>query len=262
MNEPVAPRNRYTGPDSAAVAPPLPEGRRCLFLDVDGTLVNFAATPGEVRVDAGLIDLLGSLVQKLQGAVALVSGRPIADLDRMFGPLLLPAAGIHGLERRDFSGTMHRNAPPAEALAPLRETLQALVAGRSGLMLEDKQAALAVHFRLAPRDEALVRQAVADGMGLLAPGFQLLEGDKVFEIKPSSHTKGSAVDAFMQEAPFAGRKPLFFGDDHTDRDGFLAVERHGGWAAAVGDKLAARWRLRDPAAMREWLTAFAGAQGA
>lgn len=256
MKKSVGP-GRDSGPGDAApqALPPLP-AESCLFLDVDGTLVDFAATPHEVRIDSCLIGLLEAATHKLGGALALISGRPIADLDRLFSPLVLPAAGVHGLERRDARGMTQCTETRSELLASARAQLQALVAGCHGLVLEDKQAALAVHFRGSPQCEEKVRLVLASVMVPLADDFELLEGNQVIEVKPSSRNKSTAVDAFMQEAPFAGRTPVFIGDDRTDRDGFAAVQRHGGLAVAVGERVQAPWRLPHPAAVREWLASF------
>jgi trehalose 6-phosphate phosphatase len=245
----------------AAPTPALPSVESCVFLDVDGTLIDFAATPGEARVDSELCDLLCATMLKLGGAFGLVSGRPIIDLDRLFHSQIFPVAGMHGLERRDAQGVLHNSLASPDALATVRLKLQHLVAASRGLVLEDKHFALAVHFRSVPQSEQIVRILVADIVGSLGPEFELLEGDKVIEIKPSSHNKATAIEAFMREAPFLGRKPIFVGDDHTDRDGFAAVERHGGIAIAVGDRVEAHWRLPDPAAVRAWLASFVSADG-
>ena len=244
------------GRRSTASPVPVPDSDACLFLDVDGTLLDFALTPDRVGVDAELISLLRSTAERTQGALALVSGRTIDDLDRLFAPLRLPAAGVHGFERRDAGGTLHRPALESKHLQAARAELAQLVAAHAGLLLEDKHSALAVHYRRAPQLEALVRRELAELRTALLPDFELLAGDAVLEIKPGSHSKASAVEAFLREAPFAGRLPVFIGDDITDRDGFDAVCRHGGLAIAVGDRVSAQWQLPDPAAVRAWLKAF------
>jgi trehalose 6-phosphate phosphatase len=241
-------------------AAPVPLVAACLFLDLDGTVIDFAATPDEVQVDEQLIALLARVQQAVGGALAMVSGRSIASLDRLFHPLRLPAAGVHGFERRDAGGALHRQTPVDEPMSEARTALKRFVAAHEGLLLEDKDAALAVHFRRAPKLEELVRATVSKLPILQNPEFELLEGDAVLEIKPAANSKATAIEAFMREAPFAGRIPVFIGDDLTDCDGFTAIRRHGGVAIAVGDRITAQWRLSDPLAVREWLRSFIAAQ--
>jgi trehalose 6-phosphate phosphatase len=237
--------------------PPLPAGPACLFLDVDGTLVDFALRPEGVAIDAGLIELLRAASKRTQGAMALVSGRPIAQLDRLFAPLRLPAAGVHGDERRDADGATHYVADEDERLRPAKAALRALVSAWEGLIFEDKRSALALHYRQSPqfRDEA--RKTMAQLAEGLVPDYELLDGNNVFELKPRSFNKAMAIEAFLTESPFRGRTPVFLGDDTTDIDGFAAVERRGGLAIAVGERVSAAWRLADPHAVRAWLQEFA-----
>lgn len=236
--------------------PPLPAGSACLFLDVDGTLVDFALRPEGVAIDEDLIELLRTAVRRTHGAVALVSGRPIAQLDRLFAPLCLPAAGVHGDERRDADGAIHYIADEDERLRPARAALRALVSAWEGLIFEDKRSALALHYRQSPqfRDEA--RKTMAQLAEGLLPDYELLDGNNVLELKPRTFSKAMAIEAFLAESPFHGRIPVFLGDDATDVDGFAAVERHGGVAIAVGERVSATWRLADPQAVRAWLHAF------
>jgi len=248
-------------PDDTPEPGLFPGVRICLFLDFDGTLVEFADQPHAVRPDAQLLPLLSSLQIGLGGAVALISGRRIDELDALLHPLRLPAAGLHGLERRDAQGRLRLEARPAgvSALGTLRPHLLALVAEHVGLLLEDKGAALAIHYRRAPQLGARVRQAVAALLASLAPQLEMLEGAMVLEIKPRSFDKASAIESFLGEAPFAGRMPVFIGDDLTDCDGFGAVRRHGGMTIAVGSRVTAQWQLPDPAAVRAWLARLADA---
>jgi len=245
--------------EAAAVgAVPLPASAWCLFLDVDGTLLDLAATPGAVVADASLLALLERLRRAAGDALALVSGRTIVDLDRLFTPLRLPAAGIHGCERRDARGVSEVAPVVLEQLEPLRAGLTALAARHPGLLLEDKGAALALHFLQVPQLERELRAQVAMLAAPLVPEFALLDGHAVIEIKPAIHTKDSAVTAFMGEAPFIGRTPIFIGDDHTDYGGFEAVRRAGGMAIAVGPRVRSEWWLPGPAAVRRWLVQLAG----
>ena len=240
--------------DAAAVhAVPLPESPWCLFLDVDGTLLELASSPSEVIVDQGLIELLDRLRRAADGALALVSGRTLADLDGLFGNLDLPLAGLHGCERRDARGRLHVADIAREQLAELRAGLERLVARQPGLMLEDKGAGLALHFQQAAKHERELRAEVALLAAPLVPKFSLLDGHAVIEVKPAAHSKDSAVTEFMAEEPFRGRTPIFIGDDQTDYGGFAAVRRFKGLAIAVGSRVTSEWWLPGPRAVRHWL---------
>lgn len=231
-----------------------------LFLDVDGTLLEIAGSPDAVRVEAGLQDVLGRLCRRLAGAVALVSGRRIADLDRLFSLPDLPAAGLHGLERRRGDGRLVRGATEGLPVA-MRRRLDHLAAAHPGMLIEDKGAAVAVHYRGAPGAEAAARHVVAALMAEDAGEFALLDGKMVLEIRRRGGHKGDAVAAFMAEPPFAGRRPVFVGDDVTDEDGFEVVNRLSGWSVRVGDGggTHARFRLPDVGAVIAWLETLAGA---
>lgn len=245
--------------DVAAVhAVPRPDGPWCLFLDVDGTLLELADHPRAVALDANLMPLLERLRARAGGALALVSGRTIADLDRLFGRDDFPVAGLHGCERRDFRGAMHIAPVALEQLADLRAALERLATRHPGLLLEDKGAGLALHFLKAPHLEHELRAEVALLAAPLVPVFSLLDGHAVIEVKPTAHTKESAVSIFMGEEPFAGRLPIFIGDDLTDYGGFAAVRRYGGLAIAVGPRVQSEWWLPGPAAVRRWLEQLAG----
>jgi trehalose 6-phosphate phosphatase len=244
--------------EAAAVhAVPLPETDWCLFLDVDGTLLELASAPGAVVVEPWLLPLLVRLQAAAGGALALVSGRTVADLDRLFGALHLPTAGLHGCERRDANGTLHVADVAHQQLEGARAGLRALAGRHAGLMFEDKGAGLALHFHGARALEHQLRAEVAVLAAPLVPEYALLDGHAVIEIKPALHTKGSAVTAYMNEAPFAGRRPIFIGDDQTDYDGFSAVRRQGGMAIAVGPRVISEWRLPGPKAVRHWLEQLA-----
>ena len=244
--------------EAAAVrAVPLPTTAWCLFLDVDGTLLELAEHPGAVSVHPELMPLLERLRAAANGAVALVSGRTIADLDRLFGTLRLPLAGMHGCERRDAQGNLHVAPVALEQLADVREGLKRLVARHPGLLLEDKGAGLALHFLQAPELGHELRAEVALLAAPLVPRFALLDGHAVIEVKPAAHTKDSAVTAFMEEEPFRGRQPIFIGDDQTDYGGFEAVRRFDGLAIAVGPRVKAEWWLPDPPSVHQWLVQLA-----
>jgi trehalose 6-phosphate phosphatase len=225
-----------------------------LFLDVDGTLIDIAPAPDAVAVSSELPELLVQLSHRFQGSVALVSGRTIADIDALFRPFRFPAAGIHGVERRDAQGAMHVSGLRPEDLEPARTELRRFVAQHPGLLLEDKGRALALHFRQAPQLADEARQIIERLLPQLPEQVHTQPGHYVLEIKSDSVTKGAAVARFMQEPPFAGRVPVFVGDDVTDRDGFAYVETVGGQAVMVGPQpQAQRGWLPNPAAVREWL---------
>jgi trehalose 6-phosphate phosphatase len=234
-----------------------------LFLDVDGTLLHFADTPDAVEVGEHLHRALERLAPLLGGALALISGRRIADLDRLFAPLVLPIAGLHGLERRDAGGTLHRLADEA-GLDELRGPLAEFAAAHPGVLLEDKGQALALHYRRAPAAEGAARQLVERLAADRLDRLRVLDGKMVLEIKPRLANKGAAIGGFMGEAPFAGRRPVFAGDDVTDEDGFAVVNGLGGASIRVGDEgpSEAVYRLEDVQAVMEWLEALPGMLGA
>jgi trehalose 6-phosphate phosphatase len=222
-----------------------------LFLDFDGTLVAIAETPEAIEVPSALVPLLSDLSDLLDGALAVVSGRQIDVLDRFLAPLRLPAAGEHGVQRRDAEGRMQEQRAPDLTL--VLDTANELARVYEGLLVERKHAAIALHYRLAPQLEAVCRDAllrVIDGQ----PQLELLHGKFVFEVKPAGVNKGIAIDAFLREAPFAGRMPVFAGDDTTDESGFAIVQPRGGVAIKVGSGPSlALHRLDSPRAVFEWL---------
>jgi trehalose 6-phosphate phosphatase len=220
-----------------------------LFLDFDGTLVDIAPDPGAVVVPSGLVPMLQALQDFLGGAVAVVSGRPIGEIDRFLHPLQLPVAGVHGAERRSAGGGVDRLPP--QPLQEVERVANELVARDGRLVIENKARSLALHYRQAPEMEA----ACIEGMEAAvdrSPGLVLLRGKMVVEAKPGAASKGSAIEAFLREAPFEGRVPVFVGDDVTDEAGFAAVQRLGGLGVKVGDGPTVAWqRLADPGALRQ-----------
>ena len=229
----------------------------CLFLDVDGTLLELTDTPWGAVADQELKTLLGEVAERLGGALALVSGRSIGYLDALFAPLRLPAAGLHGVERRKASGVIQGASYVDAQLNAARTALAGFVDAHPGTCLEDKDRSLAVHYRLAPQHEASVRQTVAAIAKPMGTNYHIQGGDKVLEIKPYGFTKGTAVKEFMHEPPFSGRTPVFVGDDLTDEGGFRAVEVFGGISIAVGDRIKGQWRFENPLGVRRWLETIA-----
>ncbi len=229
-----------------------PDG--ALFLDFDGTLVEIAAAPDQVVVPVGLIEVLARLAEQRGGALAVVSGRRIGDLDRFLAPLALPAAGLHGLERRRADGTIERSAAP-RWIGRLAPELDAFARRHPGVRVENKQLSIAVHYRAAPEAATAVRQFVDACAAALEHQATVQLGKMVVEIRPAGRDKGAAIEAFMREAPFHGRTPVFLGDDLTDEHGFEAVNRLGGVSIRVGAPVesAAAWALPSVEAARAWL---------
>lgn len=238
-----------------ATRSPLLDRHAALFLDIDGTLLDIAPTPAEVRVPDGLGPALQRARDLLGGALALISGRAIADIDRLFAPLRLVAAGKHGAELRPdpVAAPLQLEAPAIDGA--MRQAVAEIARADPGIILEDKGAAIALHYRRAPQvgDELgrKLRQVLAaDGNRLC-----LQPGRMVWEIKSCNCSKATAVRALMAQAPFSGRRPVFVGDDASDEDGFVEVERCGGQALAVaGEHSSGREAaFADPAAVRRWL---------
>jgi trehalose 6-phosphate phosphatase len=240
-----------------------PEARLewAFFLDVDGTLIGLADTPNAVRVDPPLLDLIGSLHRHSGGALALISGRMIADLQERLGLRQLPMAGLHGLERRDSAGRLWIHAAPPATKSSIKEALAPILARHPGLLLEDKGLTLALHYRLAPAMAGYVHRVMARFASAAGQGLELQRGKYVVEIKPAGIDKGSAIAEYLAEFPFKGRRPVFMGDDLNDERGFAEVNRHDGISIKVGEgPSCARFRLPDVAAVHAWLgTALKGA---
>lgn len=242
-------------------APELPkrgESWAC-FLDVDGTLLELAETPDDVTVPPALVARLDRLHTLLGGALALVSGRPLGDIDRLFAPLRLPAAGVHGAELRLDDGSVRHVAFDPERLDPVREAFDRFVGQHGGTLAEDKRCSVTLHFRQRPDLAAEVHQLGATLIARLGDELHLLEGKMVLEIRGGAATKGTAVEAFLREIPFAGRRPVYLGDDRTDEDAFRVVRAAGGVSVVVGtpESTAATSRLADVAAVHRWLDALA-----
>lgn len=234
--------------------PPLPRCDWAYFFDIDGTLVDFADTPTAVEVSDDVRRLLERLYECAGGAVALMSGRPIFEIDRLFPNVRMPVAGQHGVERRNAAGVHSRHTAPTERFEEARRQLHAAIADKPGLLLEDKGVSLALHYRRVPELADFVHRTMRDILPQLAGLYSLQLGKSVVEVKPAGKDKGLAVLEFLEEAPFAGRSPVFVGDDDTDEYGFHVVNRLGGDSIKVGaGATAARWRLADVEAVRHWL---------
>lgn len=237
--------------------PIIPEHQLALFLDVDGTLLEIAETPYAVVVPDALKLVLDALSSRLQGALALVSGRSVETLDALFSPYRFSAAGIHGCELRPAGSAIEYPAVDATQLAAARDTLSAWTQRHPGTLLEDKRYALALHYRLRPELEAAALAAVLPVLTMLGGTFELQRGKSVYEIRPMNYSKGSAIQSLMRTVPFAGRTPMFIGDDITDESGFALVNQLGGVSVCVGERepTAARHRLANVDTVIRWLSA-------
>jgi trehalose 6-phosphate phosphatase len=231
-----------------------------LFLDVDGTLLDLAPHPDAVEVPTHLIGALAAAERQLGGALALISGRPIAALDRLFAPLRLRASGVHGAEircTRDGAGRMprERRMPPE-----VRPDLVRLLARFPGTVAEDKRASFAVHYRTARCSAKDLGAALARLIaGFASCKLELAAGHLVFEIRRRGFDKGKAIETFMAKAPFHDRRPVFIADDAMDRAGFDAVLARGGLAYSVGRELPGlSGYFSEPAAVRAWLGRLGG----
>ena len=242
-------------PDS----PPPPLSRlapAALFLDFDGTLVELADSPGAIAVPGGLAPLLDRLSRRLEGRLAIVSGRAVDDLQEHLGGCAAVLSGSHGAELHYADGrSIPVSAPPG--LAEARESIRQFAAGGEGLLVEDKPAGVAVHYRLAPeraQDVDAFLEALAERSGLA-----LQRGKMVAELRPEGTDKGAALRRLMAEPPFTGARPVFVGDDLTDEDAFKAAAALGGEGVLVGPARpsAARWRLEGVAEVTEWLESAA-----
>lgn len=239
--------------------PPIRAGETALFLDMDGVLAPLAPTPDEVGPVARRTAVLKALDLRLGGRIAIISGRTIAEIDRISDHALTSASGVHGLERRRQDGSLERQTAD-DGVAYALEAFEAFAATRPGMIVEDKIVSAGLHYRGAP-DQAGAAEALARRLQV-ETGLALQPGHMVLELKTPGASKGTALSAFMRESPFRGALPIMVGDDVTDEDGFEAAEALGGYGVLVGPlrKTAARYRLEDVDAVLTWLEAIAGTE--
>lgn len=235
--------------------PPLDPARHALFLDFDGTLVDLQDDPDAVALAPEELKILRRLAERMGGAFAIVSGRRIIDLDRFLAPLEFSAIGVHGLERRQKHGDPVERIEGPEILDDVRDKLAPLIEANPRIRLEDKGVALVLHYRTAPdlaeACHAAMRRATAGRDDL-----RVMAGDNIVEVHPSGMDKGVALVAMMKDAPYAGRVPVYLGDDTTDEYALKRVVEAKGLAIKVGDKpSAAEYRLDGVASVHRWLAA-------
>jgi trehalose 6-phosphate phosphatase len=204
------------------------------FIDFDGTLVEIASRPDLVEIDPRVRHVLDGLIARYDGAVAIVTGRPLDAVDAFLAPLHLPVAAEHGAVRRDAAGAVHQDKSGAQAAIAAWAELAPFAEATPGLVLERKQAGVALHYRQRPELEEACAIAIGEAASRIA-GLKILPGKMVYELKPAGVTKGTAVAAFLEEPPFTGRVPVYAGDDLTDEYAFDAVNAVGGVSIKIGE---------------------------
>ncbi|MDX8479585.1 trehalose-phosphatase [Mesorhizobium sp. VK24D] len=243
----------------ADLTPRLPEGRWALFLDIDGTLLEHAAHPDSVSVSEELHRLLETIERRLDGALAFITGRSIAAVDRLFDPLKLRIAGLYGLEHRlTPDGQIEAADEPAD-MAALADEIELELASKA-VYVERKGPVLAIHTRAAPHLLARAAELVEAALARLPEGYRVIAGNAGVELMPLEAAKGAAIRRFMQLDPFSGRRPVFLGDDTSDENGFDTVNAAGGISIRVKPQgeTAARFAIADVASALAWLEANFG----
>jgi len=238
-------------------APPIPDLTQiAVFVDLDGTIFEFAPTPDAVRVDAQLPQLLRNLGAALDGALAVISGRPLSTIDELLQWPQVVAAGQHGAELRVGAGAIEHAAIDAAALDAARTLLHARPPRANDVRIEDKDIALSVHYREFPSAEPYARELAAAALQAAGPGFELQHGAFVIELKSTRVDKGRALATLMTRAPFSGRQPWVLGDDYADEHAFAVAQSLGGTGVMVGMRTdsVAHYCLADPRAACSWLT--------
>lgn len=225
------------------------------FLDIDGTILEFAETPDQVTVAPDLINLLERLDSVTSGGVALVSGRSLEDIERLFPGIALPAAGQHGAELRGV--WKHSDSASEDDIARLRAETNLARQSHPRLLFEEKGRSVAIHYRRVPALAPIARWLALRFASRTAGRYVVQHGHYVEEIKPASANKGRAIESLAAAPGIAGRIPVFIGDDATDEDGFHAVNAMGGVSIKVGaGPSVAHWRLPNPRAVIDWLRRF------
>ncbi|HEY1862441.1 MAG TPA: trehalose-phosphatase [Roseiarcus sp.] len=237
---------------------PLGDAPLALFLDVDGTLLDLAARPEDVVTPAGLVSTLAGAERKLAGALALISGRSIDDIDRLFAPLRLRVSGVHGAEIRFDPDSSTTPTTAADLPQSLFDALSRAVEPFPGVLVENKRFSFTVHYRLAPSAERPLRDIVKQLVDSTPTAVDIMDAHCAIEIKSPCFDKGGAIAAFLSNSTFHGRTPIFIGDDTTDESGFALVSARGGFAYSVGrPRPGAIGAFSGPGAVRGWLAEFA-----
>ena len=231
--------------------------RTAIFLDFDGTLVEIAEHPDLVQLSRDTRSAVAQIYSALGGALAVITGRDIADVDRFLKPLHLPVAGVHGLKRRSTDGSLHGALVDGQAISALNDRLQQFVGGSEGLLLERKSGSVALHYRARPDLEHACIEAMDEAVHGVE-GIHLVRGKMVIEAKADTSDKGGAISDFLSESPFAGRMPLVAGDDVTDEDAFAVVNSRQGISIKVGPgQTLARYRANSIPEFLDWLRCVA-----
>lgn len=250
------PREVMTHPISAIL--PALAGRVALFSDFDGTLVDIAPHPDAIQLPPDLENRLTRLDAQLEGAFAIVTGRAIDAMDHFISTPLLSIAGSHGAEWRHAGKRFHAAPDHAHQAGEIAAEVRRALGEDSRILIETKPSGVAIHYRAAAEREAEAHGALASAIAHVT-GFQMITGKKVVEARPDGTDKGTAVETFMKQVPFAGRRPVFIGDDTTDEDGFLAAERLGGMGIKVGTGATqAQFRLPDVSSVHGLIDAIIG----
>ena len=236
-------------------------GQSAILLDIDGTILDIAPSPGQVWVPTGLRRTLSRLAELTGGAVALVSGRTVNDIDLIFSPLQLPTIGVHGAEMRT-SGDARVQTRVAPLSKALKRKLATIAELGPGILVEDKGYSLALHYRMAPEKGPAVLAAITKVCASVPEeAVEILPGKLVVDVKPAGINKGDAVCALMQHPPFKGRRPIFIGDDTTDVPVFGIIPEFGGQAYSVGGIVAdVDGHFATPEAVRAWLAQIAAGE--
>jgi trehalose 6-phosphate phosphatase len=229
-----------------------------LFLDFDGTLVDIVERPDAVIVDPAIPEILTNLENRLSGALALISGRPIDFLDKRLGSHRFDIAGLHGLEHRIAGQLLLCDPDDHPRLREMVVRLEAVFEAKPGILIEDKGCSVAIHWRLAPVERDFVHATVHAALEALGGDYRVQFGKAVAEILPSAAGKGKVIEKFLQQPPYRGRRPIFIGDDLTDENGFKMVNALGGFSIRIGaGDTVAQERLDSPAELRRSLAQWA-----
>jgi trehalose 6-phosphate phosphatase len=240
---------------ASTIAAPAPRRNWALFLDIDGTLLDIAPDPGAVRVPAGLAPALAKVQARLGGALAVASGRTLAEIDQLMAPLRPPCVAEHGAVTRYPDGAVAVAGADHAVPESWRFQLHAAARAWPGVSIEEKAYSVAVHYRLAPEREADVQELVARIAAQDPIRFEALPARMAVELRHRNITKAAAIDRLMPGPPFVGRVPVFVGDDVSDEDGIRAAIAHGGLGLRVDEAFGG-----EPARVRSWLESFAAAK--